>query len=276
MESSERVTGKINLAINGVPIQMDFAAPAGPVKPHRMLPIFQGMSNMFVDMGVQGAEGHGKKISCGPKCTACCFQPVPILELEVYQLSELVEAMPEPRRSEIKRRFSDAVDRFAGSGWLDKLDALSNTYGKEPVETVTKGLQTLGIEYYYERVACPFLEDGLCSIHENRPLSCREYLATSPAANCSLENGGPIVGVDLPVEVSKVVGQIAKSGRMADFGFVPLILALEQAEKLPEQLEEKKATDWINEFFKRFAESRAVSEKHAETPGGVASPPSTS
>ena len=263
MGSGERVTGKINLAVNGVPIEIDFAVPAAPVKPHRMLPIFQGMANMFAEMGSQAAESEGKKISCGPNCTACCFPPVPILELEIYQLSELVDSMPEPRRTEVKRRFSQAVAHFSESGWLEKLDALSGLYGKESVDAVALELQNLGIEYYRDRVPCPFLEEGLCSIHEVRPLACREYLVTSPAINCSLENGEPIVNVDLPVAMSKIVRHVATSGRMPDFGFIPLIRALELAEKSPEQFEEKKATDWLNEFFEKFAESKRSGESPA-------------
>lgn len=261
MGSGERVTGKINLAVNGIPIEMDFAAPSGPVKAHRMLPIFQGMANIFADIGSQAVESKGEKISCGPKCTACCFPPVPILELEVYQLSELVNSMPEPRRTEVKRRFSRAVAHFSEIGWLDKLNELSDRYGKDSVENVAQELQTLGIEYYREGVPCPFLEDDLCSIHTERPLACREYLVTSPAVNCSLENGEPIVGVNLPVAMSKIVRHIARSGRMAEFGFIPLIQALELSEKLPELFEEKKATEWLSEFFEKFAALSRAGER---------------
>ena len=49
-------------------------------------------------------------------------------------------------------------------------------------------------------VPCPFLEDESCSIHPERPLVCREYLVTSPAALCA----GPTQEGVTPVAVPKV------------------------------------------------------------------------
>ena len=108
----EWITGNITLTLGGEPLNLQMTVPAKPVKPTRMLPILQKMTNTFVDMGVRAAESLGKEISCQKGCGACCRQPVPLAEIEAYQIAELVENMPEPRRSEIKMRFKKSIRAF--------------------------------------------------------------------------------------------------------------------------------------------------------------------
>ena len=97
----EWVTGTMNLTVHGEPIEMQMTVPAKPVKPTRMLPIFQMMTNSFLKISVDATERQGDSISCQAGCGACCRQAVPLAEIEAYQIAELVEHLPEPRRSTI-------------------------------------------------------------------------------------------------------------------------------------------------------------------------------
>ena len=45
---SEWITGQVKISIGGVPVEMEMTVPAKPVKPQRMLPVFQKISNSFV------------------------------------------------------------------------------------------------------------------------------------------------------------------------------------------------------------------------------------
>ena len=110
MESNEWVTGEVVLSIGGEPLKMQMTVPANPIKPHRMLPVFQKMTNSFVEMGALAAGARGETVSCRAGCGACCRQPVPLSEIEIYHLADVVEAMPEPRRSDVN------ADRNAGKG----------------------------------------------------------------------------------------------------------------------------------------------------------------
>jgi len=62
-----------------------------------------------------------------------------------------------------------------------------------------------GVEYFKLGLPCPFLEHESCSIHENRPASCREYLVTSPSANCSAPTAENIQMVELPARLLRVL-----------------------------------------------------------------------
>jgi Fe-S-cluster containining protein len=110
-------------------------------------------------------------------------------------------------------------------------------------------------KYFYEGIPCPFLEDESCSIHPNRPIVCREYLVTSPAANCAKPSAETVTLVKLPIKPSKTVGRLGRTGRMKDEGILLLVRALELAEKYPENFPEKTGEGWMADFFGNLTES---------------------
>jgi Fe-S-cluster containining protein len=266
MAENEWVTGNVVLKIRGIPVDLEMTVPANPVKPHRMLPIFHQMANSFTDIGVQAVEAEGKSISCKAGCGACCRQPVPITEVEVYQIAELVEAMPEPRRSTVKKRFADAVDHFRRNGMIDELKKHFDQ--GRPKATREEIIQTLdvGMKLFYEGIPCPFLENESCSIHEVRPLVCREYLVTSPAVNCARPSAKNIQRVEIPIKPSKTLEPLFRTGRMKEEMPLLLILALELAEKYPENFPEKAGKDWMADFFSRLTRSEVKETANLPTP----------
>ena len=265
MGSNERVSGIVQLNIDGQLLSIRLDLPTEPVKPHRTLPIFQQMTNSFVDLSVKAVEEQGQAITCKAGCGACCRQPVPISELEMYQIAELVESMPEPRRSEVRRRFSDAYEHFDKIGWFDRVAACDEMGKTAPISVVKQELQKLVDDYFVEGIPCPFLENEACSIHPARPLVCREYLVTSPAEYCSRPNREDVRRIDLLVSPSKTVQYLSRDERMADLGILPLIRALELAKSFPESFEEKKSQEWVGEFFDRLSGDNGSDESPGPT-----------
>lgn len=257
MNTEKWVTGNVRLNVQGYPFEMQMTVPATPVKPHRMLPVIQQMTNSFVDVSVAAVEAEGKKISCKAGCGACCRQAVPISEVEVYQIAELVEAMPEPRRSVIKKRFADGVEHFKKVGWFDKINQQFHVGKGLPTDEAAKKAIGVVMEYFYEGIPCPFLEDESCSIHPNRPVACREYLVTSPAENCKSPTAETISVLDLLIKPSRTVREFGKTGRLAPAGLLTLIRALELAEAVPENFQERTGERWMADFFGKLTESEA-------------------
>lgn len=249
MEPNDWVTGEVVLSINGEPLKMQMTVPAAPVKPHRMLPVFQKMTNSFVEMSAVAAGAQGKTISCRMGCAACCRQPVPISEVEIYYIAELVQSMDEPRRSEVKRRFKEAVDHFKSVGWFDRMKAVGDLALTESEKNLAQEVSKTAMEYFHEGIPCPFLdvEAGACTIHEDRPLSCREYLVTSPAASCSEPSAESIKKVELVMKPSHTLRYVGSTGTFT--GIIPLIRALEFAERYPEKFEERTGERWAADFF---------------------------
>ena len=61
MKKGKWATGQIKLSVKGKPLEVQVTVPANPVKPQRMLPIFQKITNLFVDIGVKETEQQRSK-----------------------------------------------------------------------------------------------------------------------------------------------------------------------------------------------------------------------
>ena len=115
-----------------------------------------------------------------------------------------------------------------------------------------------GLEYFHQGIPCPFLENESCSIHEERPISCREYLVTSPAEHCAKPKAGTVQCVPLGATVSKAVKSLGgkPSGRILPW--VPLILADEWAESHEEEAM-RPAPELLRTFLERLGDQQSSS-----------------
>jgi Fe-S-cluster containining protein len=241
------MVAKINLALYGRPVELNLLLPAERVKPTRMLPVLQNITNKFMDAAVEAFVGKDHEISCRAGCGACCRQPVPLAKFETYYLAELVERLPEPRRTQIKQRFDAACEHLEKIDWFGRLEkALDRPDDKNE-------LKKLALEYFSQGIACPFLEAESCSIHPDRPLSCREYLVTSPPENCQSPTPETIDEIELKFKISEVVRRLWKTADAADNRFVTMIYALEWAKKNPDEFDEKTGEQWLKEFFNHLS-----------------------
>ena len=249
---NEWISGQITLVMNGVKVEMEMTVPAVPVKPMRMLPIFQAMTSSFVETCVGAMEAQGRTVSCKAGCGACCRQAVPLAEMEAYQIAALVENMEEPRRSEIKQKFEDACRHFHETNWFERMDEYADLTFEER--------QTVVLEYFYDGIACPFLENESCSIHQVRPLACREYLVTSDPEHCAAPSAETVRTIKMLTEPSKILRETARSENLQKLNFVPLVRALEWARDFPEKMPEKKGTEWVTDFVNKLTDGKMETE----------------
>ncbi len=249
MENNEWVTGNFVLRINDQPVEMEMTVPAYPIKPHRMLPVFQQMASAVVDSCVKAVEAEGKEISCKAGCGACCRQAVPISETEAYQIAELVDAMDEPRRSIVKKRFADALTHFVEIDWFSQLNDLADMAAAGDPGFSPAEYERVVTGYMDEDIYCPFLEDQSCSIHPDRPLVCREYLVTSPAENCQAPTAETIKKVPIFIRPSKAMLSVGRTKHMDGVSSLMMIEALDFAARNPESFEEKTGPEWVGDFF---------------------------
>jgi Fe-S-cluster containining protein len=239
METGEWMTGKITLSANGIPVTISITVPAVAVKPRVMLPVFQRLANSFTDLGVSLAKKAGEKIYCKAGCGACCSQPVPLAEIEVYHLAELVHNMPEPRRSVIAARFEAAATHFEALGWPERMEAADTQ----------EALQAAVREYFFAGIPCPFLEKGSCSIYESRPVRCREFMALSPAIHCADPLPETVREMPMPLQAFAGLQGLGRGESLPPMKFIPLVLALRLAQQYPERFSEKTGEEWLGEFF---------------------------
>ena len=215
------IEGDFSLSISGEAVAFHVEAPDGPTTLEALLPVFQGLANEVARRAAAKAIADGEKISCRAGCGACCRQAVPDAEAEARMIAALVEAMPEPRRSEIRARFDEAERRLEETALASQMVDVPD--GKTVIDVGTK--------YFGLGVACPFLEAESCSIHPDRPLRCREYFVTSPAAACAAMVAGTIHKVPLAGVPSSAL--YAAGAEHTPQGWLLLTQALSFAERYP-------------------------------------------
>jgi Fe-S-cluster containining protein len=165
---------------------------------------------------------------------------VPIAPSEARRLRELVDELPEPRRSVIRQRFADVRARLAQAGMLERL--------VDPRRLIETGGDA-AMEYFGLKISCPFLEDESCTIHEERPLACREYLVTSPAEHCAEPSAERVRCVKMPAEASTALLQLEPASAYYGARWVVLTLALEWAEAHPDTTPERPGPELVSDFF---------------------------
>lgn len=238
-KNSAKIEGSVTVSVGDRRLRIPMSMPFGNIRPLRMLPVFHSVADRFVGHFAELAEEGGERISCTKGCGACCRQLVPISEAETHWIREVVESLPEPQRQRVLDRFEAAVSRLADRGLLEPLENLGGMDKEQRRRT--------GLEYFSQSIDCPFLEQGACSIHGKRPISCREYLVTSPAENCSSPNAADVRCVDVKVKVSNGVARaLSSDGRPV---WVPLILALRWSAAHEENAEARPAMEIAKAVF---------------------------
>ena len=103
---------------------------------------------------------------------------VPLSIFEAEALTNWIRSLPEERQQELAQRFHQALLKLAAGGLIERMVT-------EDWLAETESARKLVLDYFYQRVPCPFLEDESCSIHSIRPLICREYLVSSSPEHCA-------------------------------------------------------------------------------------------
>jgi Fe-S-cluster containining protein len=235
-------TATVELLINGKKQKVQITAPTGLTQPSSLLPQFQRLADSFVADAVKSVEESGARISCRKGCGACCRQVVPISDMEAQRLRQIVRQMPQERRDRVMAKFQAARETLDQAGLLKKF--------LNPEDVRDEEVTAIGLKYFAQNIACPFLEEESCSIHPERPIACREYLVTSPAENCSNPRRGKIHCVPMPVKLSKAIRRL---GDPDGTPWLPLILALDQTGIRDNQPPTHTGTALVEMLFKKLA-----------------------
>jgi Fe-S-cluster containining protein len=206
-----------------------------------VLPVARELTDATVAIAVGAAKREGRTVSCRAGCGACCRQLVPIAPVEARRLAALVEELPEPRRSQVRERFAVAARRLSSAGLLARLEAAPRDAAERRV---------LGLAYFAQRIACPFLDEESCSIYAERPLACREYLVTSPPERCAEPTAATVRTVELPARISNALARLEPRS-----GYVPLVLAPSWAAAHPPAAP-RPGTDILRSFIASLAPQR--------------------
>lgn len=241
----QTLTARLKFAVGDLAIDTAIKVPAAPAPPEAVLPTLQKLIDAVVEAAESNERQQGREISCRKGCAACCRQLVPVSRTEARAIRALVARQPAGRRQALQTRFGQAAQRLHDAGLAAAL--------LDPAKRQGRPDREFSLAYFALGIACPFLEDETCSIHPDRPLICREYLVTSPAAACSTPDQSGVTPVAVPKLSLAARGlERDQAGAATVADWVPLALALEPAAtgKPPHALP---GPDWIKRFFAALA-----------------------
>jgi len=229
--------------------------PAGQTNLTQILPVIQALDDSLIaGVGAQLAEA-GRAISCRAGCGACCRQMVPVSIFEAEALAAWIRTLPESRQQELAGRFHQALLKLAAAGLIDRMV-------NEDWLAETASARELALEYFYQRIPCPFLEEESCSIHPIRPLVCREYLVSSPSEHCADPATLQIVPVRLPLNFSRVINIIGAQLEQSVRCWIPLLFlfAWMKGDAHPGDRIAGTGPEVLHEFLKRITLAHLPSE----------------
>lgn len=111
---------------------------------------------------------------CTVGCNYCCHQSIEVINIEIPLIQEYI-------RQHIDGELFDKIQNNL-TNWLDFFDSHSpdkNTL--KPIE-VFRDFLNISAD---NSLACPFLVNGLCSIYEMRPFTCRVHIVANSPELCN-------------------------------------------------------------------------------------------
>lgn len=111
-------------------------------------------------------KSTNNQIACKKGCSHCCSRIVVTTRVEVLALIDYILAFTDFDTHAIKEKVGIHSRMLA-----DFLNARSQGKDENAI-------------WFGRDIPCPFLTDGVCSVYEARPLSCRIYHSTDQAEKC--------------------------------------------------------------------------------------------
>lgn len=124
--------------------------------------------------------------------------------------------MPEEPQRALEARFHQTLVQLRDTGIIQRLI-------EEDWFADNDTAKLMAIDYFHLGVPCPFLVEESCSIHRIRPLSCREYLVTSPPELCKDPAINNVAGVQLPIKLSRGLFRMGSELERDKRGWIPLV-----------------------------------------------------
>ncbi|MBS0171737.1 MAG: YkgJ family cysteine cluster protein [Nitrospira sp.] len=192
-----------------------------------ILPLMRSLGEEVQALEHTQVRQTGHTISCHKGCAACCRMLVPISAPEAFALAQSMERLEQAERNRLLAKLDLAQQQLARAGVLNQLSALaesSDPLSDDKIEPVNRA-------YYALRMPCPFLDNEVCSIYEDRPAACRELAVTSPSNDCQDMTSRSIRPVPVAVRISTTLSLLWAELTGTAPRLIPLPLAVDWAKR---------------------------------------------
>jgi Fe-S-cluster containining protein len=187
----------LDLDILGEPLHFRIAAWEKPAKLSDIVPLARVISSEISEILQKTIIGNGRIIPCQKGCTVCCYYMVLLSAPEAFRLLEETTCLSLKQCGDVIEGCSRMAKKV--QKYLSKSIALYDT-------SITLVQQREFSDWYYkQKRPCFFLHNNLCSIYEQRPIACQEYLIADTAFPCSFKGVNEGGKVDVPISIRQAL-----------------------------------------------------------------------
>jgi len=215
-QATERFEIALNTRAGRLTTAVDVPTAFVPVA--AIVPLMRRLGEEVQALEEAQASAEGKTRSCQKGCAACCRMMVPVSPPEAFVLMDSIRSLPGEQQERIAQRLAHAKSMLLAQGLWHRLVEI----GESSQPPNDDALEPINRKYYALRMPCPFLEDEICSIYEDRPAACRELLVTSPAEYCQDLVANRVEPIPVPVRIGTVLGLLWGELTGAPVRMIPL------------------------------------------------------
>ena len=200
---------------------INIEVPNQPLRLIDAVPVMHCITDVLVQNAISRSE---QVVTCGPGCGVCCKQLVPLSVPEVFYTVEKLLTVPLGQRGYFLEMFDQNEKVLDMCNFTDALRKID----------ITKNDSVIAKEYFGLGLFCPFLINQSCSIHEWRPVVCREFNSLSDPALCDDPFNNLIKKVNYYKRPSSVLARLCSVLTGVPSIFIPVPLLFENFEKFKE------------------------------------------
>jgi Fe-S-cluster containining protein len=227
---------RVSLPIVGSETTVDLPVPGGRAGLTAILPAMRKLSTAMMSVAETESAKEGRHITCRAGCAHCCRQLIPVSLPEAESLAAAVARLPAAKQKNIRKRFDFVISELERANLLmPNLGAPRTGLVSEETSGPSGMWRDVTRRYYSLKLDCPFLENARCSIYEERPFVCREYVVTSDPELCR-ELDAQVEAIARPTCVTPAVAAVAAELDGVHPATIPLPLALEWIEARGDEL----------------------------------------
>lgn len=192
-----------------------------------LFPPYAAMADFYRDVErnlavvLETYAADGLEPTCFKGCDACCHQLVMTTMAEAREAARWIRLQSPPEQERLRQSLEQWLVASA-----DLRRRLQEGVDGD-LEDLVEGLAT---EYWAQRLPCPFLAGGSCSMYEARPLICRHHFSLSDPELCRAGEEDVIERMETMDEVF-FFAQDAIPEEAAEIGMFPelVLVALQEA-----------------------------------------------
>jgi Fe-S-cluster containining protein len=181
-----------------------------------VVPVIRRIDDRIIRTCLAQAAEDDKEVFCRKGCQACCHSYLLLLSpAEMYYQMELLDRLEPPRAEGARQWFARHAAEIRRSGLLARLRDLGPD--DRPMDMIEQWWN------FQEGTTCPFLDvdEGICSIYEDRFICCREFHSLRPPADCARHETSRLAItpslLDMPCDIeARLTGQPVGAISMPD------------------------------------------------------------